>query len=462
MSLTLFGPGGVRAVVNSDLTPEVALDLGRAVGRTLGGTVALATDARDSARMVRSAMVAGMMAVGADVVDLGMIPTPALQFYVREHPGISGGVMVTASHNPPEYNGMKLILGDGMEATTEDEAELGTSYAMEARDADWDRVGRIRTEEGAISDYIDAIVSKVDADAIRSAGLTVCVDCACGAASFSTPLLLKRLGVSTVTIGCDPVASPHRDSDPTEENLTTLMGLVRSSGADMGIAHDGDGGRAVFIDGTGRFLNGSVSGAIVARSILAEGKGKVVTPISSSKVLEDVVTEAGGLVKYTEVLSHQVVRKMQENLAVFGVEEHGGMVFPQMQMCRDGGMALAKMLEIVAKNGPLADMVSQLPSYSTRKVKVPCPDGLKVPVMDRLHRDVEAAGSRMDVTDGIKVILNDGWALIRASTTEPCIRVYSESMDAGTADRILSEYSRMVKDLVRGLTDASRAQPEPR
>ena len=462
MSLTLFGPGGVRAVVNRDLTPEVALDLGRAVGLTLGGTVALATDARDSARMVRSAMVSGLMAVGTDVVDLGMVPTPALQYYVRTHPGISGGVMVTASHNPPEYNGMKLILEDGMEATTEDEAELGSSYAMEGRDADWDGVGRIRTEEGSISDYIDAVVSKVDADAIREAGLRVCVDCACGAASFSTPLLLKRLGVSTVTIGCDPVASPHRESDPTEENLAILMDLVSSSGADLGVAHDGDGGRAVFVDGTGRFLNGSVSGAIVARSILAENKGKVVTPISTSKLLEDVVTESGGLVKYTEVLSHQVVRKMQENLAVFGVEEHGGMVFPQMQMCRDGGMALAKMLEIVAKNGPLADMVSKLPSYSTRKVKVPCPDEFKVPVMDRLHRDVEAAGSRTDVTDGIKVLLNDGWVLVRASTTEPCIRVYSESTDAGTAERILSEYSRMVKDLVRGLTDASRAQPEPR
>lgn len=460
--MSLFGPGGVRAVVNRDLTPEVALGLGRAVGITLGGTVALATDARDSARMVRSAMVAGMMAVGSDVVDLGMIPTPALQYYVREHPDVCGGVMVTASHNPQEYNGMKLVLADGKEATTQDEAELESSYALEDRDKGWDGVGRIRRESGALADYVDAIVSNVDADAIREAHLTVCVDCACGAASVSTPMLLKRLGVRSITIGCDPIGYPHRESDPTEENLSALMDLVVSSKADLGVAHDGDGGRAVFIDDTGRFLNGAVSGAIVAKSILAETKGKVVTPVSSSKVLEDTVVACGGLVKYTEVLSFEVVRKMEENLAVFGVEEHGGMVFPKMQMCRDGGMALAKVLEIVAKGGPLSAMVSQLPSYTTLKVKIPCPDELKTQVMETLHEDMESVGSQLDVTDGVKVTLNDGWVLVRASTTEPCIRVFSESKDPGTAERILSEYSRRVKDLVRGLTGSSREQRGPR
>ena len=460
--MTLFGPGGVRAVVNRDLTPEVALDLGRAVGITIGGEIALATDARDSARMVRSAMVSGMMAVGADVVDLGMVPTPALQFYVRQHPGVSGGVMVTASHNPQEYNGMKLILGDGTEATTDDEAELASSYSLDDRDADWNGVGGIRTEEGALSDYIDAIVSNVDADAIREARLTVCVDCVCGAASISTPMLLKRLGVRSITIGCDPIGSPHRESDPTEENLSVLMDLVVASEADLGIAHDGDGGRAVFVDGTGRFLNGAVSGAIVAKSILSQTKGKVVTPVSSSKVLEDVVTESGGLVRYTPVLSHEVVRKMGENLAVFGVEEHGGMVFPQMQMCRDGGMALAKMLEIIAKGGPLADMVSALPTYSTQKAKVPCPDELKAQVMERLQVDTASEGSHVETTDGIRLTFNDGWVLVRASTTEPCIRVYSESKDAGTAERLLSEYGRRAKDAVRALTGSSRGQRGPR
>lgn len=418
---------------------------------TLGGTIAVATDARDSAHMVRSAMVAGMMAVGADVVDLGLVPTPALQYYVRTHP-VSGGVMVTASHNPQEYNGMKLILAGGTEATVEDEAELESSYGLEDRDVGWSDVGGIRRETGAVEDYVDAIVSNVDADAIRDAGLRVCVDCACGAASASTPLLLRRLGVRSLTLGCDPVGVPHRESDPTPDNLGELTRMTVESGADLGVAHDGDGGRAIFVDRSGRVLNGSVSGAIVARSILSRARGQVVTPVSSSGVLQDVVESSGGLVRYTAVITHEVVRKMVENKAVFGVEEHGGMIFPEMQMCRDGGMALARMLEVVAKEGDLGSLASSLPPYTLRKTSVRCPEGAKATVMDSLLS--EAVDRPTDTTDGLKVFYDDGWVLLRPSTSEETFRIYSDTRGEGSDDRLLG-YASRVRDLV-GSWEAGR------
>ncbi len=450
MSTSLFGSNGVRGIINKDLTAEVALHLGKAVGRTFAGTVAVATDARASAHAVRSAMVAGIMAVGADVIDLGIIPTPALQHYVGNHPEVAGGVMITASHNPQQYNGLKLIMQDGVEANRDDEAALEAFYNREIAEESCAKVGIIREDEGAIEDYVNTIISNVDAEAIRNADLSVCVDCASGAASYTTPLLLKRLNVRVLTIGSNPVGTPTRESDPVRENISGLIALTSMTYADLGIAHDSDGGRSIFVDNTGRFLSGSEAGALVAKSILSVKKGKVVTPVSSSQVLKDIVEENGGLMKYTEVGSHEVIRKMIENKAVFGVEENGGMVFPDVRMCRDGGMALAKMLEIIAHNGPLSDMVKDLPVYYTVKRRVECPDSLKSAVLEMFINEAAKDGIRPDVTDGVKAFLDDGWILLRPSTTEPYFRVYSESKDKesteSSADAAVEKILRFIEE----------------
>lgn len=408
--------------------------LGRAIGRTFPGEIALATDARDSAHAVRTALSAGIMASGSDVLDLGMLPTPALQYYVLTHPRMAGGVMVTASHSPQDHNGLKLVLPGGTEATREDEQALESLFSREVPEGGAGRPGICRSESGAAEDYVDAIVSHVDSEAIRAAGLSVCIDCANGAASATTPMLLKKLGVRAVSLECDPLGIPRRESDPTPENLKDLMSIVPRVHADLGVAHDSDGGRAVFVDSDGGYVRGDSAGALIARGILSSKKGKVVTPVSSSKVVEDVVEAAGGLVKYTGVGSHSVVRKMIENAAVFGIEEDGGMVFPEMQMCRDGGMALAKMLETVAAGGPLKGQMSGIPSYRTVKLRVDCPDALKGKVMNRFSRELEGSDLSIDTTDGLKVSYDSGWVLIRPSTTEECLRIYADSHDADAAE----------------------------
>ncbi len=442
--MTLFGINGVRGTANRDLTPDVALQIGKAVGMTYGRRIAVATDSRDSADMLRSAVSAGMMAVGTDVVDLGMLPTPALQHYVATHQEVTGAIMITASHNPADHNGFKFIGGDGVEIDRTDEASLADFFGTEIRTVEWSGIGEMRTGSCAAEAYVESVASKVDAEAIRKARLTVCADLANGSTCITTPMLLRRLGVTVLTLNADPQGdTPGRTSEPTEENLQLLMAMVRQTGADLGVAHDADGDRTIFVTGEGEYVEGDVSLALMAGYILRERHGKVITPVSSSKIVEDVVESSGGLVKYTPVGSHMVIRKVAENKAVFGGEENGGMVFPEHQNCRDGGMALAKMLECIAMDGPLSDQVSRLGKYHDVKDKVYCPDSRKE---DLLEHFVEGAtGSRTDTTDGVKIYFDDGWVLLRPSTTEELFRVYSESKDAAMARARADSYIEEAK-----------------
>ena len=437
--MTLFGINGVRGTANRDLTPEVALQIGKVVGRTFGRRIAVATDARDSADMLRSAVSAGVMASGTDIVDLGILPTPVLQYYVKSHPDITGGIVITASHNPPEHNGFKFIKEDGVEVSREEEQSIESSCETDIPPAPWKKIGEVEAGTGAIVDHVNAVIAHVDAEAIRRANLTVCVDCANGSTCESTPMLLRLLNVRTFTINADPQSeSPGRSSEPTEENLGPLMMLTKQVGADLGAAHDADGDRTIFVTEKGEYVMGDISLALIAKSVLSERKGKVITPVSSSSVVEDVVEENGGLLKYTAVGSHTVVRKMEENMAVFGGEENGGLVFPELQLCRDGMMALAKMLECIAKNGPLSQQINTLNRYHDIKISIPCPDDMKMKLLDHF---VDGAGDRrVESVDGLKIYFDDGWVLLRPSTTEELFRLYSESRDESVARSRMDEY----------------------
>ncbi|MCL2148170.1 MAG: phosphoglucosamine mutase [Methanomassiliicoccaceae archaeon] len=440
----LFGTNGVRGVVNEDMTADLALRLGKAIGAALGGDVAVATDTRASADMMRAAVSSGIMAAGSDVHDLGVLPTPALQHYVRAHGGVKGGVMVTASHNPPQFNGVKYISSDGTEASREEEEGVEAMCSQEAPCVPWGSVGAVRKVAGAGEAYVDSVVSKVDAEAIKAAGLRVCLDCANGAACETTPMLLERLGVAAVTINCNPQGCPGRPSEPTEENLSDLLAMTRATGSDLGIAHDGDADRCVFVAGDGTYVSGDKSLALLSRHALSKRKGAVVTPVSTSSLVEEVVNGAGGSVVYTKVGAPTVARRMIEARAVFGGEENGGLIFPEHQYCRDAGMAVATMLECIAREGPLGGQVSTLPVYHTVKRKVGCPEGMKADVLR--HIAGESAGARVDDTDGVKAIFDDGWVLARPSGTEPLFRIFSESKDERVASSRADRYEAAVRE----------------
>ncbi|OGS43917.1 MAG: phosphoglucosamine mutase [Euryarchaeota archaeon RBG_13_57_23] len=447
----LFGTNGVRGIVNSgEMDPMFAMKLGMAIGSFLKGKVMIGTDARTSNEMLKSACVSGLMAVGCDVSDCGVVPTPTLQYAVKVAKA-AGGVVITASHNPPEFNGIKAIDADGTEMSREDEESIERIYYEDAfARADWRRIGQTTQNLTAVDRYIGGILSKVDVPTIRKANLRIAVDCGNGASSLVTPKLLERLGVRYVTLNADPNgAFPGHDSEPVPENAVDLVKLVQSGGFDFGVIHDGDGDRTIFVDDTGRYLHGDRSLAIVANYICSQKPNRlVVTNVASSQCIEDAVKMAGGRMLYTRVGSPTIARAMMREGGVFGGEENGGLIFAEFQFCRDGAMAVAKMLEIVAKTGKLSKLNDRIPAYCQCKKKTRCPEGKKQAVLKEIAED--AKGLKVDTTDGIKILFDEGWVIIRPSGTEPIFRVFSESKSASRAEELADKYKKKVEKFVKG------------
>ncbi len=431
----MFGTNGIRGEANQYLNCELSLKVGKAIAEVLGpGPIAIAMDTRVSSDMICSAVSAGLMSMGVEVHDLEMVPTPALQYYVKTHEDVTGGVMITASHNPPEFNGIKCVSADGTECSHEEESAIEDAYETDIKVVSWDKIGSVKRIEGAGEAYIDAVVSKVDADLIRKADLTVVLDCANGASVHTSPLLMEKLGVRAVVLNGEPDGMfPGHYSEPVEENLSELKEEVVRAGADLGFAHDGDADRCVFVSDTGKYLPGDVGLALL--SILCmkttEGKKQVVSTVALSNMVEDAIIEAGGALTRTAVGSPVVARRMIEDGVPIGGEDNGGIIFADHQFCRDGALAAARMIEFAARYGSIQKHVDGLPEYCTIKTAVYCADDRKSYLIDKLAE--KYASEKIDRTDGLKITFSDGWVLLRPSGTEPKFRIYSESKDPKVA-----------------------------
>lgn len=443
----LFGTNGIRGVVGSEMNADLAVKVGRAIGTFFGGgSVALARDTRLSGPMLARAAASGLMSAGCDVIDLGIVPTPCAQYFIATAGPLKGGVVVTASHNPREFNGLKTVDARGMETRREDEEAIESIFFEDRfHAAGWSEVGSIRSDDTAIHRYIDGIEAKVDVDAIRKRAFTVVLDPGNGAGCLVTPFLLRRLGCRVVSLNAQPDgAFPGRMPEPTPEHLGDLMRIVSEVHADLGIAHDGDADRAIFVDDQGSFVHGDKSLALLARVAIRSRGGTVVTPVSTSSLIEDVVRAAGGSVVRTRVGSPIVARTMFETGAAFGGEENGGVIFPDHQFCRDGAMAAAKMLELLAHEGRrLSVLAADLPQYHIQKANVPVPVERRDAVLKSLTE--LAKGRNVDRTDGVRILEADGAVLLRPSGTEPVFRVYAEGRTRERADALAAEGVDLVK-----------------
>ncbi|NLM03354.1 MAG: phosphoglucosamine mutase, partial [Methanothermobacter wolfeii] len=239
----LFGTFGVRRLANEVLTPEFASKLAAAYGSLVDGQIAVGGDTRTSTVMIKNAVISGLLSTGCDVVDLGILPTPAVQYAVRNY--YDGGVIVTASHNPPEYNGIKFVDADGIGIPENMEEKIEDIFFTEGfKRVAWNRIGEVTSNQGVVDEYQEEVIKRVDAEAIRKRKFRVVVDCGCGAASYTMPYILRKLGCSIITLNSQPDGFfPGRDPEPVPENLSELMETVKSTGADLGIAHDGDADR---------------------------------------------------------------------------------------------------------------------------------------------------------------------------------------------------------------------------
>jgi len=435
----LFGTNGIRGVIGKDMTPELVLRIGEALGTMRNGCIAVGRDTRTSGDTLAGAIKAGLLATGCDVVDCGILPTPALQYIVREH--YDGGAMITASHNPPEYNGVKIIEPDGTEMGDDETIQLeqliiGRTYPVQS----WDRVGREITAPHAVDEYVHAIATQFPDRPGDT--MTVVVDPGSGPACQTTPQILSAMGCRVLTInGIMDGTFPGRLPEPSPDGLFGLSALVTASGAAFGVAHDGDADRAVFVDETGQFVEENQEFALVAQYICQRSKGTLVTPVSTSQMVEMVANKAGCDVVYTPVGSIYVARKMRELIAahktvVFGGEGNGGLIFPDHQFCRDGGMTAAMMVAILASSHkPLSSLVHGLPRRIMKKEKISTPDGLQV--IRQLSK--KYSHEQVDRTDGLKIRIGNTWALVRASGTEPLIRIMVDAEDVTQADEFFAE-----------------------
>ncbi len=430
--MRLFGTNGVRGIVNQDLTSELALRLAMSLGTLTRGTVAVGQDTRVSGNMLSHAAIAGLLATGCKAINLGIAPTPAVQYFVRDN--ADAGIVITASHNPREYNGLKLIAGDGTEFGIEGELAVEDVYFKGSlKLADWRETGEL-SDTNVIPAYMESIMGKVNASDIKKRGFVVAVDTGCGAGSIVTPFLLSKLNCKVTTINAQIDGTfPSRNPEPTEDVLTDLGKIVISNGADLGVAHDGDADRAVFIDEGGNFVNEDVLLAIIVKHVLSKKVGPVVTPVSSSQRIVEVAEAAGGHVIWTPVGSIYVARMMMQVNAVIGGEGNGGIIFPEHQYCRDGAMTVAKVLEIMTeRRKKISELVKEIPKRYMDKTKVTCRD--RDATMQQIRSSVEG---NIDTTDGVKIWYDDGWLLIRPSGTEPIIRIFVEAETKRRASDLL-------------------------
>jgi phosphomannomutase / phosphoglucomutase len=431
----LFGTNGVRGIVGKDLTPELVLSIGEAFGTMRKGRIAVGRDTRTSGKTLINAVKSGLLAVGCDVTDCDVLPTPALQYLVKNQ--FDGGVMITASHNPPEYNGVKIIESDGTEMGDEETIKLEQrifdhSYSTKS----WDHVGQETSAPHLIHEYITAIANFFPGK--PGAGMTVVVDPGSGPACITTPQILTQLGCRVLTInGIMDGTFPGRLPEPSPDGLKGLSALVVSSGAAFGVAHDGDADRAVFIDEMGQFVEENQEFALIADHICHQKKGVIVTPVSTSQMVEIVAEKNNCTVTYTPVGSIYVARTMRLLIdkgspVIFGGEGNGGLIFPDHQFCRDGGMTAAMMVTILASRGEqLSVLLAQLPQRHMIKDKISAAGGsaiLKALKSAYSHEDI-------DETDGVKILQGNTWALVRASGTEPLIRIIidAENCELGKA-----------------------------
>jgi phosphomannomutase / phosphoglucomutase len=437
--MALFGTNGVRGIANEYVNPELAINLARSLGTYMSskGTVAIGCDTRISGQMLKSAAIAGALSSGLNVIDVGTVPTPSIQYYVRDH--ADAGIVITASHNPREYNGIKFIAGDGSEFSRDGEKDIEKIYySGKYAIASWEKTGSFRIDPGVNEYYIRNIIKSVNAEAIRSRRFKIVADTGCGAGSLTLPFLLRELGCQVLTLEAQPDGTfPWRNPEPLPEALTELTNLVKMTGADLGAAHDGDADRIVFVDENGQFINDEVLLAMMAKYMVEHEKGPLVTPVSSSQRMADVARDAGVELYWTAVGSINVARKMMEVNAVFGGEGNGGLIFPKHQYCRDGAMACAKVLEILAGGKKLSELAKSVPQYFNAKTKIPSKNTQTT--MEIVKQEASGTGYMLDTTDGVKIWYEDGWVLIRPSGTEPIFRVFAEAKNQERAEELMQE-----------------------
>jgi len=441
---------GVRGVVGDSLTPVLLTRFAQAFGTYVGsGTVVVGRDTRTSGEMVRQAVLAGLLSSGCRVIDLDICPVPTVQLAVR-HRRAHGGIAITASHNPAEWNALKFIGPDGL--------FLGSGPARELLDiyhqGEYAKVGgaEMRSVEqmtDGLDLHLKAILDALGPLPATGRRLKVALDSCNGAGSLLAPRLLEALGVDVVPINITPNGLFPRQAEPTPENLGALCEAVRTHGCDVGFAQDMDADRLAVVDERGLPIGEDYTLVLATWHVLSRTPGPVVANLSTSAALEAVAARFGSTLVRTKIGEANVTERMRLDRAVIGGEGNGGVIYPSINFARDSHVGMALILHLLVSTGrTVSALMADLPPFVMVKEKLTCPSD-KIPAVLRMVRH-DFAHLPMDTRDGVKVTLPDGWFHVRGSNTEPIVRVVAEASTEAAARAVVDDVFGRVARIVRG------------
>lgn len=446
----IFRAYDIRGIYGKDITEKTAETLGKAFGTFIGRgkRIAVGRDVRNSGEQLKSSLIYGLVSVGCDVVDIGVATTPMMYFAVRKM-GLDGGVSVTASHNPAEWNGFKMTKEGGVLCSEGFGMEEIKRIFVSGRFAETDDVGRV-SEVDTFGDYKEFVLPKIS----KTRKLKIVLDPGNGASCFLAEDLFKSMGHDVTVVNGEPDGSfPNRPSDPLEGNVSALMSAVRETGADMGIAFDGDVDRVAFVDDLGRYVpSGNITIPMLSEYYLSKAPGsKIVYDVCCSSFVEDFIRRNGGAPVVSKVGHSFVMNTLMKEGAIFGGEYSNHLYFSEVFGFDDAMFAGLKMAEIVALSGrKFSQMVDRIPRYpASRVAEVHCRDDAKFDVVRGIAARMESEGYRVVDIDGVKAFDGeDNWFLIRASNTMPVIKFNSEAKTEARMNELFDYANSVVRDEV--------------
>lgn len=431
---------GVRGIVPESLTPDICLDFAKAFGSYLNsGSVVIGTDTRTSSEFIKGIILQGLLSCGCKIIDLGIATTPTVGVAVR-HLKVDGGIIVTASHNPEPWNGIKFIKDDGI--------FLNTLQAKKLLDIYYSKKFLVQSGGSAITynkanhDHIEKILESINVALIKKSKFKVAIDCVNGAGSVITPLLLKKLGCQIIAINSYPKAPFPRGAEPTPENLKELSKVVKTEHADIGFAQDPDADRLAIITEDGEAISEEYTVVLCTKHILsktASSRKLVVVNLSTTSAIDDVAKQFKAIVMRTKIGEVYVAEEVKKEKANIGGEGNGGVIFPKVGFNRDSLSAIAIILELLAKEKKkLSEILSKMPKYFLVKKKIECTSSDYA--TDFLEKSKERfKNETLDLTEGLKVLRKDGWIHLRPSNTEPIIRIFAEAKSQQIAEEFIKE-----------------------
>ncbi|HJP91835.1 MAG TPA: phosphoglucosamine mutase [Pyrinomonadaceae bacterium] len=434
-----IGITGVRGIVGETFTPELAVEFAEAFGTYLDrGRILVCRDTRPSGPMIRSAVLAGLLAAGCEVIDVGICPTPSMQLAVKWLKA-EGGIAITAGHNPGQWNALKFVRGDGLYLNpTQGEELLDIFHQGEFAKATWDTIKQTVHTVDPIEEHIKVLRESFAVEAIREKRLTVAVDCCNGACSFLSPKWLATLGCEVLAVNDDPNAPFPHTPEPKRETMAQLCAVVKAGRAAIGFAHDADGERLGIVTDLGEPLSEEMTLAIAAAIRLRKKTGTVVTNVSSSNAVDIIAARHGGSVIRTPVGQAYISEGLIEYDGVLGGEGSGGITVPEVHLTHDSAAAIGLILEHLAQTGErISELVNELPRLTILKHNVAVEPHRLYSVLQEFRAAMEQEGIEVDSTDGIKVMLPGGWVHVRASNTESMIRIIVEAEEPAAARELL-------------------------